>query len=119
MEEIKISNDCLFGQDLSNEQNFLEKIEEKIDQEIPGSEISYFSRKRSMALCFEIPLMNENIAKDLLLKIDWLMKKNGLRELGWCSKYLLDRRSVNYLKDQQEFKKTEIVQFYWFSSSPN
>ena len=75
MEEIKISNDCFFGEDLSNEQNFLEKIEEKIDQEIPGSEISYFSRKRSMALCFEIPLVNENIAKDLLLKIDWLMKK--------------------------------------------
>ena len=50
--------------------------------------------------------------------IGW-WKKNGLRELGWCSKYLLDRRSVNYLKDQQEFKKTEIVEFYWFSSSPN
>ena len=39
-----------------------------------------------MALCFEISSTNEKIAKDLLLKIDWLMdehflKKNGLREL--------------------------------------
>ena len=57
-----------------------------------------------MALCFEIAMMSETIAKDLLLKIDWLMdehfiKKNRLRESGWCSKYLLDRRSVNYHKD--------------------
>ena len=48
-----------------------------------------------MALCIEIPSMNEKIAKDSLLKIDWLMdelflKKNGLGELGWCSVYLLD-----------------------------
>ena len=73
-----------FGEDLSYKQNFRENIEEKIEQEIPGSEVSYFFRKRSMALCFEIPMMNEKIAKDLLLKIDWLMdehlfKKNGLR----------------------------------------
>ena len=86
LEEVKINNDCFFGEDLSYEQNFLEKIEEKIEKEIPGSEISYFFRKRSMALCFKIPSMNEKIAKDLLLKIDWLMdehflKKNGLREL--------------------------------------
>ena len=55
---------------------FLEKIEQKIEKEIPGSEISYFFRKRSMVQCFEIPLMNEKIAKDLLLKIDWLMDEH-------------------------------------------
>ena len=86
LEEVKINDDCFFGEDLSYEQIFFEKIEEKIEKEIPASEISYFFRKRSMALCFEIPSMNEKIAKDLLLKIDWLMdehffKKNGLREL--------------------------------------
>ena len=86
LEQVKINDDCFFGEDLSYEQIFLEKIEEKIEKEIPGSEISYFFRKRSMALCFKIPSMNEKIAKDLLLKIDWLMdehffKKNGLREL--------------------------------------
>ena len=46
-------------------------------------------------------------------------KKNGLQELGWCSKYFLARRSVKYHKDQQEFKKSAIVEFYWFNSSPN
>ena len=38
-------------------------------------------------------------------------QKNGMRELGWCSKYLLDRRSVNYHKEQQIFQKAEIVEF--------
>ena len=46
-------------------------------------------------------------------------QKNGLRELRWCAKYLCDRRSVNYHKEQQLFKKTEIVELYWFNSSPN
>ena len=73
LEEVKINDDCFLGEDLSYEQNFLEKIEQKIEKEIPGSEISYFFRKRSVALFFEIPSMNEKIANNLLLKIDWLM----------------------------------------------
>ena len=117
LEEVKINDDYFFGEDLSYKQNFFEKIKEKVEQEILGPEISYFLRKRLMALYFEIAMMNERIAKDLLLKIYWLvgehLKKKWAGELGWCSKYLLERRSVNYHKDQQEFKKTEIVfQFF-------
>ena len=86
LEEVNINDDCFLGKDLPYQKKFLEKIEEKIEKEIPGFEISYFFRKGSMALCFEISSTNEKIAKDLLLKIDWLMdehffKKNGLREL--------------------------------------
>ena len=84
LEEVKINDDCLFGEDLSYEQNFLEKIEENMEKEIPGSEISYFFRKRSIALCFEIPLMNEKIAKDLLLKIDSLMDEQFLKKEKGC-----------------------------------
>ena len=32
---------------------------------------------------------------------------------------MVDRRSVNYGKEKQIFKKTEIVEFYWFNHSPN
>ena len=32
---------------------------------------------------------------------------------------MLDRRSYNYHKNKQFFKKTEIVEFYWFNSSSN
>ena len=46
-------------------------------------------------------------------------QKNGLRELGWCSNYVLDRRGVNYHKEKKIIKETEIVGFYWFNNSPN
>ena len=46
-------------------------------------------------------------------------QNNGLRELGWCSHYMLDRRSYKYHKNKQFSLKNEIVEFYWFNSSPN
>ena len=108
LEQVKISNDCFFGDDLSYEEEFLVKTHKKVEQDIEGSEISYYFSKRSMSLCFENSKLNEKIAKYLLLKIDWLMddcffQENGLRELGWCSKYLLDQRSVSYHKKEQVF----------------
>ena len=74
LEEVKINDDCFLGKDLSDEKIFLEKIKEKIQKEILGSEIFYFFRKRSLALCFEIPSMDEKIAKDLLLNTDCPLK---------------------------------------------
>ena len=70
---MKISDDCFYGKSISNEQEFLDQTLKKTEQEIQGSEISYFLSKRSMSLCFEMSKMNEQIAKDLLFKIDWLM----------------------------------------------
>lgn len=70
---MKISDDCFYGKSISNEQEFLDQTLKKTEQEIQGSEISYFLSKRSMSLCFEMSKMNEKIAKDLLFKIDWLM----------------------------------------------
>ena len=48
--------------------------------------------------------MTETLARKLLKSTDWLMdehlfQNNGLRELGWCSHYMLDRRSYNYHKN--------------------
>ena len=68
--------------------------------------------------------MTETIARKLLHLVDWLMdehffQKIGLIQLGWCSHYMLDRRSVNYHKEKQIFKKTDITEYYWFNSSPN
>ena len=91
LEEVKISYDCFFRDDLSYEEKFLNEIETKIEKEIENSEISWYLSKRSMSFCFENSIMNDKIAKNLLSKMDWLMdthffQKNGLRELGWCSK---------------------------------
>ena len=68
LEEVKINDDCFFGEDLSYEQEFLNKVGEKIEKEIEGSEVSYFFSKRSMIVCFEISKINESIAKQLLVK---------------------------------------------------
>ena len=124
LEEIKISDDVFLGNDLSNEKKILNKVIENFEQKIDDCEVSYYVSKRSMSICCESLTMTETIAKKLLKLTDWLMdehffQKNGLRELGWCSHYMLDRRSVNYDKEKQIFKKTEIVEFYWFNHSPN
>ena len=102
---------------------FLNKVIENFEQKIDDCVVFYYVSKRSMSICSEILTMTETIARKLLRMVDWLMdehffQKNGLRELGWCSKYMLDRRSVNYHKEKQIFKKTEIVEFYWFNNSP-
>ena len=68
LEEVKISDDCFFGEDLSYEQEFLNKVGEKIEKEIEGFEVPYFFSKSSMTVCFEISKMNKSIAKQLLVK---------------------------------------------------
>ena len=50
-------------------------------------------------------MMNEKIAKDLLLKIDWLMDEHFFKK-KWAARIrlvlkVLNQRSVNYLKAQQ------------------
>ena len=68
LEEVKINDDCFFGEDLSYEQEFLNKVGEKIEKEIEGFEVPYFFSKSSMTVCFEISKMNKSIAKQLLVK---------------------------------------------------
>ena len=70
-----------------------------------------------MSICCESLTMTETIAKKLLKLTDCLMderffQKNDLRELDWCSNYMLDKRSVNYHIEEKIFKKTEIAEFY-------
>ena len=124
LEEIKINDDVFLGNDLPYKEKFINNLIGKNEKEIDDCEVSYFLSKKSMSICCETLTMTEAIAKKLLNLADWSMEepffqKNGLRELGWCSNYMLDRRSVNYDKEKQIIKKTEIVDFYWFNNSPN
>ena len=121
----KYGSDYIFlGNNLSYEEKFWNSVIEKIKQEIEDCEVSYFLNKKFMTICCESLTINEKIARKLLKLADWLMdedffQKNGLREIGCCTNYMLDRRSASYCKIQQVFKKTEIVEFYWFNNSPN
>ena len=97
LEEIKISDDVLLGNDLSNEKIFLNKVIENFEQKIDDCEVSYYVSKGRMSICCECFTMTETIAKKLLKLTAWLMdehffQKNGLRELCWCSNYMLDKK---------------------------
>ena len=93
----------------------IEKIEEEIEQQNVEGEVSYYLHKKSMSICCETSTMTETLARKLLKSTDWLMdehffQNNGLRELGWCSHYMLDRRSYNYHKNNI-LKKLKLWNF--------
>ena len=112
LDKIKINNDVFFGNDLTFERKFLnkliEKIEEEIEQQNVEGEVSFYLHKKSMSICCETSTMTETLARKLLKLTDRLMdehffQNNGLRELGWCSHHMLDRRNYNYHKNKQFF----------------
>ena len=73
LEQVKINNDSYFGNDLSYEKDFLEKIKEKIEEKISEFEVTYILRKRSIALCFEILKLSENNVREVLRRINCKM----------------------------------------------
>ena len=109
---IKINEDVFLGNDLTFEQRFLNKLIEKNEQEIEQEkiecEVSYYLHKKSMSICCKTSIMTETIARKLLKLTDRLMdehffEKDGLRKLGWCSNFILDRRTHNYHKNKEFF----------------
>ena len=66
LEEIKISDDIFFGNDLSYEEKFVNNVTEKIEQEIDDCEVSYYVSKESMSICCESLTMTETIARKFL-----------------------------------------------------
>ena len=121
LDKIKINDDVFFGNDSTFERKFLneliEKIEEETEQQNVEGEVFFYLHQKSMSICCETSTMTETFARKLLKLTGRLMdehffQNNGLRELAWCSHYMLDRRSYNYHKNKQFFKKTEIVEFY-------
>ena len=77
-----------------------------------------------MAIYCETLVLTEISGKKLLLKVidrmldDHFLKGNGLLELGWCSRYMMGKRNINYPKGSK-IEKTSVVEFYWFNSCQN
>ena len=124
LEETKIADDIFSGEDLPYEQNFLTAIIEKFGKEFKHCEVSFYLSKTSMTICCETLTVTKAIAKNLIKIGEQLIEEhffqaNGLRQLGWCSNYVLDRRSLTYCKEQEDIRRTEVIKFYWFNHSPN
>ena len=108
MQDIKIGDDIFLGNDLSYEKKFLNQVIENCGKEIKGCEVSFYLSKKSMSICCKTLVMTETIANKLLDIVDVLIQQhffffclNGLRQLGWCVRYLLDRRSLHYHTSRQ------------------
>ena len=126
MEEVKIADDIFLGNDLSYEENFLNRVIEKFGKELKDCEVSFYLHRKNMSICCETLTMTETIARKLLKIVDRLMDEhffqtNGLRQLGWCAHYMLDRRGLNdYTEDKKELlQKTKVTEFYWFNNLSN
>ena len=126
MEKVKIADDIFLGNDLSYGENFLNYVIEKFAKELKDCEVSFYLHRKKMSICCETLTMKENIARKLLKIIDRLMDEHffqttGLRELGWCAHYILDRWSLHYYAEYKKelLRKTEVTQFYWFNNLLN
>ena len=125
MEDIKIKDDIFLGNDLSFEQKFLNHIVNKCSKGIENYKVSFHFSKKSMTICCKTSIMTKTIAKSLLDIVDLIMKQhfffctNGLRQLGWCARYMLDRRSLNYCGLRKSSQTNELTGFYWFNNLLN
>ena len=123
LEEIKIAKDNFLGNDLSFEQKFLDDVTEMLGKELKDCEVSTYLGKKVMEVCCKTLFLTEISGKKLLKVIDRMLdghffKGNGLLELRWCSRYMMNKRNINYPKDSKS-EKNFIVEFYWFNLSQN
>ena len=123
LEEIKIAKDNFLGNDLSFERKFLDDVTEMLRKELKDCEVSTYLGKKLMEVCCETLVLTKISGKKILKVINRMLdghffKGNGLLELGWCSRYMMNKRNINYPKGSKT-EKTSIAEFYWFNSSQN
>ena len=128
MQEMNLTNEIFYGEDLSSEEKFLKSLTEVVIKHFDEQyqEASYFFRKKSMAFCFESSLLSQDGVKKLLEVIDENLIEYffnfGLSKIGCCSNYRMDIRIVRYPIEKSPgmgfVKRTQIIEFYWFNHSP-
>ena len=76
MEEVKIADDIFLENDLSYEENFLNRVIEKFGKELKDCEVSFYLHRKNMSICCETLTMTETIARKLLKIVDRLMDEH-------------------------------------------
>ena len=66
VEEIELSEEIFYGQELSLEMKFLESITETLGKDLQHCEVSYYLSKKSMAICCETFILTRETGKTLL-----------------------------------------------------
>ena len=111
LEEIKIVKDNFLGNNFKLK--CLDDVTEMLGKELKDCEVSTYLGKKVMEVCCETLFLTEISGKKLLKVIDRMLdghffKGNGLLELRWCSRYMMNKRNINYPKDSKT-EKTFIV----------
>ena len=102
------------------EKKFLHNLELQLNLTFGDSIVSCMIREKGMAFSLEtFPLQSET-AKKLLKVVDdhiteyFFSSDGGLAKLGWCTKYLMESTVCFSKNAEDKFKKTQIIEFYWF-----
>ena len=127
MQEMNLTNEVFYGEDLFPEENFLKALIESITKNFEQyEEISYYLKKKYMAFYFESLIMSKEGLKNFLENVDKTLVEHffdkALSKICWCSNYRMDSRFVRYPIEKSPgkdyIKKTQITEFYWFNNSP-
>ena len=116
LKNLNISDDWYSGEDLCNENQFLEKSKKKIEEIITSSNCSFDFGKSIMTFSAELAATpTAEIAREILKNVDevvdvYYVQTKILREIGWCSSYMLDKRAC---------QSVYLVEFSWLNISRN
>ena len=103
--EIEINHD-----DLSIEEIFLKELDQKLSEALQDCVVSYYIRRKNIAICCETFLLTVEASRKLLSIIDKLISNmlflpDGLVILRWCTNYQMNSRIVYNKKEKDKFEK--------------
>ena len=76
MEEVKIADNIFLGNDLSYEENVLNRVIKEFGKELKDCEVSFYLYRKNMSICCETLTLTETIARKLLKIVDRLMDEH-------------------------------------------
>ena len=112
LENLNLSDNFHTGQDLSNEETFLEDLKKLIDEHLSEAhQCSFYFGKRIKTFSVELSVSpTRAIAKVLLNTIEeTFAKEENLYKIGWCSIYTIDKR----------YDRAYLIEFAWLNISTN
>ena len=134
--KMNLSEECYFGEDLSNEITFLEDAEKRLEKEFNNIAAQFYYGKRIMTLSVELTKVPTlKIAKKLIPTVDSILeeyfaKRKTFHEIDWCSSYMIDKRVLNSKEFHEKYKesldemscvasKSYLIEISWLNISPN
>ena len=133
LKKMNLSDEIYFGDDLSNEENFLKDVQKKVEQ-LNVKDFSFYCGKKVMSISVKkYSKADAEFANKLLFIVDstldiYFGQKKTLYQTGWCSSYMIDSRIINSNEKYEATKsfsealqtnKSHLREFLWLNVSSN